>query len=256
MASEHFGVIDWDELFFGDEEQHEEASEGHTVTDDTPGPEVKYRKHKPWDIKKKKGIRGQRNYLTKELLDQLLEKHGTLAEVGKVLGVSRERVRQYTQMFGIKNNARQRHQKLWYRTNRALAKKICRDMLTQYLSIPQCAIKNDVSEGLLYKIVKTYPMATALEEAKKYKSELISKNMRTIRKLRKLRQGDIAEKSSIYQETVSQMENMCRIRQPETIKKIAKALEVPEDMLYRPLEYEDIWFLLGLEPCKREYSDI
>lgn len=69
----------------------------------------------------------------------------------------------------------------------------------------------------------------------------ISESLKKIRKLKGLTQVDLAKKAGITQTSYSQIENGLNKPRKETLERIARALDIPIDVIYlMGIELEDV----------------
>jgi len=77
--------------------------------------------------------------------------------------------------------------------------------------------------------------------------EILSRNLKALRKEKKLYQRDIAERSGILASTYSRIETMEVAPNLQSIDKIAMALEVPVSELFQTKELTDLSLIQKLE---------
>ena len=200
---------------------------------------------KAWDFRKKRKTPSKDCRVTKKELEELLEEHGTLEKVGEVIGVSRERVRQYISLMGLSDNSKKRHRSHFLKNNKANMSNVIRALVYENLTLHECSKKYGVSMSKIERMLTRYSAKFVLREIMQKQHRLISLNIRTLRRLKNWTQVELAQKIHSYQESISQIENQYRSRDSAKLDKFAEAFGVTRQVLCNPLDYDTIMTFLG-----------
>jgi hypothetical protein len=179
-----------------------------------------------------------RAQVTKERLQKLLDEHGTYVNVGRILGVTRERVRQLARLLNIDPDYTYRHKIQRQRSNDALYPAVIQKLVGEYVSFHECARDLKICIERIREVLG--PSRVFVDLVRSQRGEMISKNIEIVRRLQNITQCDLAREMHQKPSSISTYENQNSLRVMISLRRYANALGVPVAFFIEPMTYQRI----------------
>ena len=171
---------------------------------------------------------------------QFLEELGSVSEVAKRLGCSRQAVWLRIKRYGLEEIQRQAHKKLSENKTDSQATVMLRMAYRENKTYAEIATILGTNEKHVFEVIGSVLSISAKTILDGFIRDTYATNIRTIRMLRGMTQKELADQAGIHQSGLAAIENKGGGLTNKMLKRLADALHTEIEVLLQPLSYETI----------------